>query len=430
MDPQVDSCPIFDLLTALSEAMDLVSPLVMDHHKKTAWFAVHVAGEMGLGAEGVKEALFASLLHDIGAFSLQDRLDTLDFEFDNPHHHACLGYSLLKDFEPFAREARIILAHHTWWKPADSGQVGGRRVPVVSHVVHLADRVAILLDEVPSLPHHVEDLLGPVLEGKGSIFMPEAVDALLDLAGGREFWTGAFEPGLEDRLRSMVETRFLVMGSEDLEPLSRVFARIIDYRSHFTATHSAGVAAVAEELARSLGFSGENCRLMKVAGYLHDLGKIAIPTEILEKPGKLEAVEYHRVQDHVVLTRKLLQRIPQLGFGIRWASEHHERLNGRGYPDHSSGRDIAFGSRVVAMADIFAAVTEDRPYRMGMNGEKARKILARLTGEGYLDREIFGVVEKNFDRLNQVRAGAQQERLEDYRVRVECFTEAAGPSGP
>jgi len=426
MDSQTSPGTLFNLVAVLSRAMDLVSPLVMGHHKHTAWFAVSLAEEMGLKEKDIKEIVFSALLHDIGAFSLQDRLDTLQFEFENPHHHACLGYSLLKDFDLFKQEARVILAHHTWWKPEHDDDIGGDRVPMASHVIHLADRVAILLGEDENVSGRLGDVLDPVLARKGTVFMPDAVDSLINLAHQEEFWSGAFQPDLEDQLRLKIDPRFMKTDYIDLEPVARVLARIIDYRSHFTATHSTGVAAVAEALARYLGFSETNCKTMKIAGYLHDLGKIAVPTELLEKSGHLDTAEYHQVQDHVLHTRRLLEKVPELGYGIRWASEHHEMLNGSGYPKHSVGSEIAFGSRVVAMADIFAAVTEDRPYRKGVEKRQALRLLRRLTREGNLDSEIFQVVDDNFDELNRVRITAQAVSLEDHRLRMECFGEMEG----
>jgi HD-GYP domain-containing protein (c-di-GMP phosphodiesterase class II) len=423
MDSQTSPGTLFNLVAVLSKAMDLVSPLVMGHHKRTAWFAVNLAEEMGLRGKAINEIVFSALLHDIGAFSLQDRLDTLQFEFENPHHHACLGYSLLKGFDPFKQEARIILAHHTWWKPEYDNDVGGERVPLASHVIHLADRIAILLGEDKDGSGRIENILDTVVAKRGTVFMPGAVDAFGHLANSEEFWSGAFQPDLEDQLRLKIDPRYLETGSMDLVPVARVLARIIDYRSHFTATHSTGVAAVAEALARYLGFSETNCKTMKIAGYLHDLGKIAIPTELLEKSGHLDTVEYQQVQDHVLHTRRLLEKVPELGYGIRWASEHHEMLNGSGYPKHSVGSEIAFGSRVVAMADIFAAVTEDRPYRKGVERTQALRLLRRLTKEGNLDSEIFQVVENNFDELNRIRITAHADSLEDYRISVECFDE-------
>ena len=410
---------LFDLILALSEAMDLVNPLVVDHHKRTAWFAVHLAEEMGFAEDYIRKVLFASLLHDIGAFSLRERLDTLQFEFENPHHHACLGYKLLHDFGPLEEEARIILAHHAWWKPRGEGEVGGELTPVAAHIIHLANRIAILLEEDADVIDRAGNIIDQVFLHYGTMFMPEAVEAFMELAAREDLWFGAFMPDLVDDLRLKIDPRSFELTGRDLERLARVFARIIDYRSHFTATHSAGVAAVAEALARILGFSEENCLTVRVAGYLHDLGKLAIPTELLEKTGYLDGREYLHVQDHALHTRRLLEGIPELGYAIEWAAQHHERLNGRGYPAHSSGDEIAFGSRVVAVADILTAVTEERPYRVGMSNDKAISLLAHLTGDGYLDAEVYQAVEDNFEALNSIRLDAQAESGEDYQCRIE-----------
>jgi response regulator RpfG family c-di-GMP phosphodiesterase len=227
MDTICSSATLFNLVTALSEALDMVSPLVMDHHKRTAWFAVNISEELGLRRKEINEIVFAALLHDIGAFSLQERLETLQFEFENPHHHACLGYSMLKDCERLQAEARIILAHHTWWQPESVEDVGGEDVPVGSHVIHLADRTAILLGEETGYIAGVDDLLAAVRSRKGTVFMPEAVECLLELSGREDFWSGAFEPDLEDHLYSKVEFRFLDNEPIELEPIARVFAGII-----------------------------------------------------------------------------------------------------------------------------------------------------------------------------------------------------------
>jgi putative nucleotidyltransferase with HDIG domain len=249
--------------------------------------------------------------------------------------------------------------------------------------------------------------------------MPDAVRAFQEISSSTELWEGVASPDTRSRLKGHAEDKPVSLEKGDLARLARLFARVIDYRSHFTATHSAGVAAVAETLAGMLGFSPENCDTIKVAGYLHDLGKLTVPTELIEKPGRLNNTEYVHVQDHARQTRKFLEKIPELGHGIEWAAQHHERLNGTGYPEHCAENEIAFGSRVVVVADILTAVTEDRPYRDGMGRDGALDILTRLTEGGYLDPEVFGTAMANFEELNAVRLDAQAEAEEDYRCRFE-----------
>jgi HD-GYP domain-containing protein (c-di-GMP phosphodiesterase class II) len=257
------------------------------------------------------------------------------------------------------------------------------------------------------------------------MFMPEAVEVLKGLSLEEEFWFEVFQADVMEYLRLKVDPRTMNLSIADLEELVPVFARIIDYRSHFTATHSSGVAAVAEILARTLGFSEENCRIIRIAGYLHDLGKLAVPTELLEKRSHLDQREYINVQDHVVHTHRLLENVPDLGYGIIWASQHHERMDGSGYPDHSTADEIAFGSRVVAVADIFTAVTEKRPYREGMSRNEALVELKHLTDRGYLDKEVFMAITSNYEVLDTVRREAQAAALDDYRERMTPFLNGA-----
>ncbi len=409
---------LFDLVAVLSEAMDLVNPLVVDHHRLTAWFAAHIAEQMGLSEDELSRVIIAALLHDVGAFSLKERLDTLHFEFENPHHHARLGHRLLHDFGPLKEEAGIILGHHAWWKPEKDDDPGGDQVPGASHIIHLADRIAILISGAEDGRVGAEDVLKAVEVRDGTVFMPDAVEAFRGLASLDGFWQDASGTESIDLLKHKVAGNALVLDTDDLERLARMFAKIIDYRSHFTATHSAGVAGVAEALAGLLGFSDDHRQIIRVAGYLHDLGKLTIPTELIEKPGQLDDLEYLHVQDHAVQTRRFLERIPELGYGIEWAAQHHERLDGSGYPEHSTEQEIAFGSRVVAVADIFTAVTEDRPYREGMDRDDALQVLTQLTDGGYLDPEVFGAAVANFEELNAVRLDVQAEAEEDYRCRV------------
>jgi HD-GYP domain-containing protein (c-di-GMP phosphodiesterase class II) len=412
---------LFKLVTALSEAMDLVSPVVADHHLRTAWFAVNLATKMGFSEKEVRRIFFSALLHDIGAFSLRERLDTLNFEFDNPHHHACLGFQLLHDFIPLEEEAKIILAHHTWWEPVSENEVGGYQVPAASHVIHLADRIAILVEEDCDIIGRSDDILSLILSQSGTMFMPLAVDALLELSVEERFWFDVFQPDLLDRLQLQLNPSHLRLDVRDLEEMAHVFGKIIDYRSPFTAAHSAGVAAVAEVLARVLGFSQENCRVIKVAGYLHDLGKLAVSKEILEKNSRLDQKEYTHVQHHALHTHRLLEKVPDLGYGITWASQHHERLDGSGYPDHSSSGDIAFGSRVIAVADIYTAITEKRPYRAALSGREALVELKHMTENGYLDSEVFQALTFHHEELDDIRINAQTAALEDYDERMDPF---------
>jgi HD-GYP domain-containing protein (c-di-GMP phosphodiesterase class II) len=405
---------LFDLILALSDGMDLVSAQVANHHRRTAFIAAELGRCAGLTDSELKELVIAALIHDIGAFSLKERIDLLNFDVDQPWRHAHFGFNLLTDFGPLTAEARIIRNHHAWWQPESSREPGGEDVPLASHILHLADRMSVLLEEEADLDVLGAHVLEQVAGNMGTMFRPDLMNPLLEAAQSREFWVGALQPD-EDVLRRISDQLAdHQLSDHDLVAVARIFKRFIDYRSHFTATHSAGVAAVGQELAGFLGFSAENRRLMEVACCLHDVGKLAIPTELIEKPGSLTTQEYNQVQDHALYTRRLLERIPALGHGITWAAQHHERMDGTGYPYHSHGSEVFFGSRVVAVADVFTAITEDRPHRRGIDKNGALKKLGGMRYLGSLDQEVVSMARERFDELNRARVESQFGALKDY----------------
>ncbi|HAT31275.1 MAG TPA: hypothetical protein DCW29_10620 [Janthinobacterium sp.] len=146
--------------------------------------------------------------------------------------------------------------------------------------------------------------------------------------------------------------------------------------------------------------------LIGVAGYLHDIGKLAIPSTILDKPGKLTEAEMLIIKKHPYHTHQILAMVPGLEMVNTWACLHHERLDGGGYPFRA--RDIPLGSRIIAVADIFTAITEDRPYRKGMDRAQCLSTLNNLVAERAIDGDIVGLLHNDFDRIHHIRSRSQQ----------------------
>ncbi len=155
---------------------------------------------------------------------------------------------------------------------------------------------------------------------------------------------------------------------------------------------------------------------MLVAGYLHDLGKLAVDPNILDKPSKLTKDEYNIIRSHTYYTYKLLNTIPQFDIISEWAAFHHERLDGTGYPFHLDRQSLSIGARVMAVADIFSAITEDRPYREGMSKEKTIKVLRSLIDNQAIDPNIANIAIDNYDLLCSSRADAQREAEQRYII--------------
>ncbi|PRX33495.1 HD domain-containing protein [Orenia metallireducens] len=428
--------PLFDMVMCLSDAMDLVSPIVTGHHKRVAYIASSIGRELELSKEEEKDLIIAGALHDAGAFSLNERMDSVNwnisdevyeeteffttgpfYEYVGTISHAELGYHLIKKFNPFVKIAEIIRYHHVPWENGEGKCFKGEKVPLGSHIIHLADAIDILINKETS----EEDILSQskviskkILQEVGHNFSLELVEAFLSLAEREAFWFDIVSSAIDRTLSKRVEGVNLELNYEGLLSLANLFSQIIDFRNRFTATHSSGVAASAEVLANLVGLPEFKCRQIKIAGYLHDLGKLAVPPEILNKGGKLTRKEFDIIKRHPFYTYKILDRVKGLEEIKIWESYHHERVDGHGYPFHTKDKKLPIEARIMAVADVFTALTEDRPYRKGMSLEKALSILEEMSTGGALDTEVVSILKENSEEIDQFRVKAQTSKAAEY----------------
>lgn len=409
--PQVS---LFELVNSLSNAMDLVSPDVVNHHKQVAYISLWLGTELGLPVDDVSELVIAGALHDIGALSLKERMAALQFEREFLYEHAETGYRLLKMFTPFSRIAEFVRFHHTPWNDGQGKRFDGKKVPMASHILHLADRIAVLIDKNIDIFGQVPDILKRIESQSGKMFNPDMVEAFKGLAGVEYFWLDCVSDSVGAILNNRVNFKNISLNLDELLNLVHIFSHIIDFRCEFTANHSSGVASSAEKLARQAGFSESECAMMKVAGYLHDLGKLSVPVEILKKPSGLTKEEFRIIKGHPYYTYRVLESISDFETINSWASFHHERLDGSGYPFHLGGSNLPLGSRIMAVADVFTALTEDRPYRAGMDKHDVLRILRQMGNEKALDASIVSLLESNYEDINISRLAAQDVSAKAY----------------
>jgi len=407
--------PVFDLVLCLAQAVDLVSPLVADHHKRTAQIAYGLGMQMKLPEQELHDLVIAAALHDVGGLTRKDRLVALDFEYHDPYGHAVMGYLLLKTFPPFQASADIVRFHHVPWKHGEGAVFDGVPVPRASHLLQLADRVAVLLNVHKDILEQVDGILEKIRAQAGERFIPEQVQAFEALAEKEAFWLDTIYLEHLNILDRRLKWKDLKISEDEFLGLTNLFRRIIDFRSQFTASHSAGVAAVAQALSAHCGFSRADQRMINLAGLLHDLGKLAVPAEILEKPGKLTKEEFAVIRRHTYYTFHLLEPLKVLDLIRIWGAYHHERMDGRGYPFHLVEDELPLGSRIVSVADVFTALTEDRPYRTGMSGEEAFRILSDAVSQNRLDQSVVNTLYGHLDSINDIRRTAQTSALDEYQ---------------
>ena len=410
LNPEI---PLHRLILSLSEALDCIHPAVADHQQRVAYIATRIARRMGLRGEDLIHTFNAAALHDIGLIGLENKVDAFCWDrMERVSWHGEAGYHLLRENPLFSDAAEMVRHHHVAWNDGRGQEADGCPVPPASHLLHLADTVERMIDRNLCPLTQATFITEQITAGSGRQFHPDCVAAFLDVSDAESFWLDATSRRIYGILLRHIDWPTVIVDVRTLGSIARIFGRIVDSASRWTAVHSAGVAAAAVALSERLKFSPRELQLMRGAGYVHDLGKLLVPTQILDKPGKLTAEEFAVIKGHTYHTFHMLETIGDLPQIREWASFHHERLDGAGYPFRHTGADLTLGSRVMAVADTFAALTEDRPYRKGMDCTKVLSLLDKLAVENGMDGDVVATLRRNHADIEAI---CRKERAEYAR---------------
>ncbi len=208
-------------------------------------------------------------------------------------------------------------------------------------------------------------------------------------AGADDFFSKPVEfAELRARVATLLRVKVLVDQLERTEAVITTLALTIEVRDAYTSGHSDRLAHYAVAVGRALGVDARTLRALRLAGYLHDLGKLAVPDSILLKPGLLDAQERKLMQAHPIVGSDLVQGLRGLDLVRPIIRHHHERLDGSGYPDGLKGEAIPLGARIISCVDVYDALHSPRPYRSALPQNKAVSVLLRETDSGYWDPAI------------------------------------------
>ena len=413
---------MFDLVRGFSEIVDLVNNTLANHHHRVAYITDGLCQRLEVGRSDRDRLVMAAMLHDVGVIPLRDNADSLVFEKDM-ERHSLAGALLLNTCPHFRWESKLIRYHHTFWAEIEALPEEEREAARFGNIIHLADIMDVHARTRCDTPE-----LARALKAKSGREFPQAgVEAALDLFSDPEFFSGLTMAARELRLPPNPE---LMLSPDEATVFSLLFSHVIDARSSFTATHSSGVAHLARYIHKLAGLPEEHLQTMFVAGLLHDIGKLGVPLNLLEKPGPLTGEEFALVSRHAALSLDVLSSIPGFEKVAPWGALHHEKLNGRGYPGGLGAEELSLESRITAVADVLTALTEDRPYRPGLGNDQTLRILGEMVVEGGLDADLVGLVHENMEDIAEVRRLAQNLARKFFRgLAADIQTAVAGPAG-
>ena len=395
---------------ALSDALDLVGVDEVFHGKRVGFMALQCGQALALRESALEDLFHAELLHDCGVSSTQiHRCLVNQMDWEGAEFHCIKGSQLLSLFPPLAHLAPLVRHHHTHWDALRAAHLPEDTARLAS-LLYLMDRVDAL-----AAPHYEHDLLmarhtvrDTVWRLSGSFFAPELVALFLDLSDSEAFWL-SLEPRHLIRFfyERKQEARLVPLSFPELRQLALLFARIVDAKSPYTMEHSLGTARLARLLAEQASLSAETCGKIEVAGLLHDLGKLQVPDEILEKPNALTAEERAMIQRHSFETYQILRGITGLEDITLWAAYHHETPDGRGYPFHRHGAELTLEMRIIAVSDVFQALAQQRPYRKPLPPTEILAMLRAFVRQNRLDSDVVELVGQHLEASWRAATGAK-----------------------
>lgn len=401
------------MIIAIETAVSLVGMNDTNHGKRVGYIASQLGQQLGFSEQVLQFSFDLGLLHDCGVSTEQMHANLVNhFDWSDAYVHCEIGHRLLNDFEPLSDFAMPILYHHTPWeelKKLDLNPQDAR----MANLIFFSDRV-----DVMAASHYETDILlareeivKSITNYKGTYFDPAIVNAFHLVEKSEAFWIALEDRHITRYTWDMGQFKTSQpLSISQLKQLSLIMGYIVDQKSPFTAQHSARVASLSKYIATSYGLLSEQCEKIEIAGLLHDLGKLHTPDNILEKPGPLNDIERSIINQHSYETYEILRHINGLDEIAHWAAYHHEGINGGGYPFHPVESDLSIEARIIAVADIFQALVQDRPYRAGMPLNKVIDILDEFVSIGKLDQNIVHHAKKLGNECFEIAKGNKLEK--------------------
>lgn len=406
-----------ELAIAFSQGLDLGEGKAIGHAQRVCYIATALAGALGLDPATRGGVFFGSLLHDIGVTPAGANLcrvagvdegaifgsaplrvrdeDRADLVFADRElvqealaRHCVLGAETVRALELPEEAASAVAAHHEFWdgKGYPEG-LEGEAIPIEGRIVAVADAAEVLIAEQFNSLVARRHFHSSIALYSGGQLDPRIVTLLLELAKSDEFWLGLYSEDLAATLTALCGSADTRKSRKRVLRFAEVFADLSDAKGDHTVGHARRTAESAERLANALGLDSGHVEMIRIGGLLHDVGLLGVPARVMTKPDILSVTEMHLMRQHPTNSELILQELPGFEEVAIWISRHHERPDGKGYPEMLAGDDIPLESRILAIADVFAALTSDRPHRGAMADKDAKLVLLGAAGT-QLDPEL------------------------------------------
>ena len=385
------------LIQVLAVALDMVEKSFLgastNHGKRIAVLCAAMGRRFGMSEPEISDLVSCALLHDNALTEyilLQEGR-----EEDDPFFglHCEIGQQNVSVLPFNGNIDGYILYHHEQADGQGPFRLSEGQYPLGAEIIAAADMIdaqlhldSITVNELQSLRNDIKSQIHICLTKR-------AGDAVLDILD-QDMLASLQNDAIITTVNKNIPAWTMEINNPALISFAGIISRIIDYKSVSTGIHTQQIANRSWIMAEYYGYDFTEKIRLYLAAALHDIGKLAIPSEILEKPGKLDHDEFEIIKTHIVQTRALLSAMDGLGPITEWASNHHEKLDGSGYPLGKNAEKLDFNSRLMTCIDIYQAVSEKRPYHPRRTHNESMQILISMAEKGQIDPAIVNDMDK------------------------------------
>lgn len=400
-----------DMLYAISFALDMVEYQLLGvstfHSPRVAYIATQMGRQFGLEKEKLSDLAACSIMHDNAlteyireeykqtpqALSAENKQEKKNFG-----RHCVIGEENIAGLPFFGDVKNSVLYHHENFNGSGPFAKSGKEIPFYAALIRLGDKLDTVFDLSFMNKEKYRQLILHLSTNTGVLYKDVHVEAFCDIFTLKKLESMQGE-GAIHLLKASLPEYVTEYTPEELLTFPVIFAKIIDYKSHFTSLHSVGIAIKAKIMGEYYGFDKEHVAKLFLAGAFHDIGKMVVDNDILEKPASLTAGEFKQMRNHAYYSYYILSKINGFEEIARWASLHHEKLNGTGYPFGLNADQLGFEERLMACVDIYQALSEKRPYKESLPHQTVIQMMQELAEKGEIDGKIVDDIDKVFKDL-------------------------------
>ncbi len=377
--------------------------VTVGHSKRIAVLSILIGKEMGLDDKKLTDLAAYAILHDNAL------TEVIQEENQYKIYNNGIGYSD-EDYNircatigeknmsllPFRTNNRDVILLHN--ENADGSGPFSRHyenTPVKAQIIHLANCVDTHCDLTTVSKDNYEEICNYVKRFSGILFSVDVSLAFLK-AFKYKVLNNLQVTNIDSYLRGLIRRHDDEYSHAEVDNLATLLARIVDFKSHYKCRHSIGVAQRAKIMAEYYRFTPDKVTKYYLAGALHDIGKLMVSIDILDKPDRLSDTEFEKMKSHAYYTYSILSGIKGMKDIALWASHHHEKLNGQGYPFHLTAEELSPEERLMTCCDIYQALAEERIYKEAYPHDKIIGIMRSGVEKGEIDGNIVNDLDRVF----------------------------------